>query len=341
MSVSVLSYHGCAIPFFLWVWHLSTSISAHRQQFHTTTYIFPLVIMSTFLLEKEHMRVALLFCFNLKKSAAESHRMLAEVYDDSALSEITCRLVLSVQRRQFWPEWQEAWKSDQEGWGPSIADSFGRGRYPIARNACRAIGCDSTSHFRATTFHGQGFPHGNAPSHTSKMVRSYLETFNWEVGSPGRGFGHGQMCCFAAGPNVVSVSRLSANCCIQCVFVAAWSCWLCSLMWRGPLSRLLKVYFCRVFFFWASSMKRCTLGTLCERYNFLARLWWTLLSLYAGTASIHCTVVDCCRWLSASARVLHSCFLIFDNSMNLWLRRWTWCSVYVPKHVTRWPLLKD
>ena len=37
------------------------------------------------------MREALLFCFNLKKSAAESHRMLVEAYDDNALSETTCR----------------------------------------------------------------------------------------------------------------------------------------------------------------------------------------------------------------------------------------------------------
>ena len=37
------------------------------------------------------MREALLFCFNLKKSAAESHRMLVKVYSDNALSETTCR----------------------------------------------------------------------------------------------------------------------------------------------------------------------------------------------------------------------------------------------------------
>lgn len=47
--------------------------------------------MSSFLPEKEHMREALLFCFNLKKSAAESHRMLVEAYGDSALSETSCR----------------------------------------------------------------------------------------------------------------------------------------------------------------------------------------------------------------------------------------------------------
>ena len=39
-------------------------------------------------------------------------------------------------------------KIGQESWGLSIADSFGRGRYPIAKNACWAIGCFSSSHFR-------------------------------------------------------------------------------------------------------------------------------------------------------------------------------------------------
>ena len=66
---------------------LSTLTSAHHQQFYTT-YIFSFVIMSSFLLKKKHMRETLLFCFNLKKSAAESHRMLVEVY---GLSETTCR----------------------------------------------------------------------------------------------------------------------------------------------------------------------------------------------------------------------------------------------------------
>ena len=37
------------------------------------------------------MREALLFCFNLKKSTAESHRMLVEAYGDNTLSETTCR----------------------------------------------------------------------------------------------------------------------------------------------------------------------------------------------------------------------------------------------------------
>jgi len=37
------------------------------------------------------MRKALLFYFNLKKSAAESHRMLVEAFGDNALSETMCK----------------------------------------------------------------------------------------------------------------------------------------------------------------------------------------------------------------------------------------------------------
>jgi len=46
--------------------------------------------MSSFLLKKKQMREALLFCFNLKKSAAELHRSLVEAYGDNVFSE-TCR----------------------------------------------------------------------------------------------------------------------------------------------------------------------------------------------------------------------------------------------------------
>ena len=63
-------HHVDAIPFFMSL--TSVNISAHRQQFHTT-YIFSMVIISSFWPEKHHMREALLFFLNLKKSAAESN----------------------------------------------------------------------------------------------------------------------------------------------------------------------------------------------------------------------------------------------------------------------------
>lgn len=47
--------------------------------------------MSNFVPESDDLRKALIFCFHLKKSAAESHRMLVEAYGDHALSEASCK----------------------------------------------------------------------------------------------------------------------------------------------------------------------------------------------------------------------------------------------------------
>ncbi|CAK9816496.1 Mariner Mos1 transposase [Anthophora quadrimaculata] len=40
---------------------------------------------------KPHLREALLFCFYLKKSTAEAHRMLIEAYGEACMSESSCR----------------------------------------------------------------------------------------------------------------------------------------------------------------------------------------------------------------------------------------------------------
>ncbi|GFY23747.1 mariner Mos1 transposase [Trichonephila clavipes] len=37
------------------------------------------------------LREVLIFCFNMKKSAAEAHRMLSNTYGEAAISERTCR----------------------------------------------------------------------------------------------------------------------------------------------------------------------------------------------------------------------------------------------------------
>lgn len=47
--------------------------------------------MSKFVPTKRNLREALLFCFHLKKTAAESHRLLQEAYGEHALSERSCR----------------------------------------------------------------------------------------------------------------------------------------------------------------------------------------------------------------------------------------------------------
>jgi len=47
--------------------------------------------MSSFEPNKCHLRELLIYFFNLKKSAAEAHRLLVEAYGDTALSERSCR----------------------------------------------------------------------------------------------------------------------------------------------------------------------------------------------------------------------------------------------------------
>ena len=47
--------------------------------------------MSSFEPNKRHLREVLIYFFNLKKSAAEAHRLLAEKYGKAALSERSCR----------------------------------------------------------------------------------------------------------------------------------------------------------------------------------------------------------------------------------------------------------
>jgi len=87
--------------------------------------------MSSFLVKKNHMREALLFCFNLKKSAAESHRMLVDLSDKKR--ENQPRKVEDCQLQAL---------LDEDDTQSSV------------KNACRAIG--SSSYFHTATCHGEG-----------------------------------------------------------------------------------------------------------------------------------------------------------------------------------------
>jgi len=73
--------------------HLLIIFNLYRFEFHTKTLIFTVFcrIMSNFVLTKQHLREVLIFCFNWKKSVAEAHRMLVEVYGDTAPTDKSCR----------------------------------------------------------------------------------------------------------------------------------------------------------------------------------------------------------------------------------------------------------
>ncbi|GFX00588.1 uncharacterized protein TNCV_2235951 [Trichonephila clavipes] len=47
--------------------------------------------MSTYEPKYRHLREVLIFCFNMKKSAAGAHRMLSNTYGEASISERTCR----------------------------------------------------------------------------------------------------------------------------------------------------------------------------------------------------------------------------------------------------------
>ncbi|GFV45576.1 mariner Mos1 transposase [Trichonephila clavipes] len=47
--------------------------------------------MSAYEPNSRHLREVLIFCFYMKKSAAEAHRMLSNTYGEAAISERTCR----------------------------------------------------------------------------------------------------------------------------------------------------------------------------------------------------------------------------------------------------------
>jgi len=56
-----------------------------------TLYSYFQIKMSVYEVNSRHLRELLIYFFNIKKSAAEAHRMLSDAYGEAALSERTCR----------------------------------------------------------------------------------------------------------------------------------------------------------------------------------------------------------------------------------------------------------
>jgi len=109
--------------------------------------------ISKFEPNKHYLRKALFFCFNLKKTAAESHRMLVEAYRELALSETTCK------------EWFWRFKFDDfDTNDKNVQASKKIRRYRIAsigrwrsmsniKSICRNVECYSSNHFQAFKSH--------------------------------------------------------------------------------------------------------------------------------------------------------------------------------------------
>ena len=95
-----------------------------------------------------HLREVLIFCFNMKKSAAEVHRMLSNTYGEAAISERTCREWFNASRTVILTSKREGfWRCRIGGitWARLVSKS---------RRISTVIGSDSTSHFKTPQSHG-------------------------------------------------------------------------------------------------------------------------------------------------------------------------------------------
>ena len=90
--------------------------------------------MSNFVPENVFLRGVLLHYFNMKKTAAESHRILVEVYSEHALAERTCQ------------KWFARFKSGD--FGLEDEERPGLTRPAHTRRARRIFGSHSSSHFK-------------------------------------------------------------------------------------------------------------------------------------------------------------------------------------------------
>ena len=148
--------------------------------------------MSSFVPTNNDLRTALVFCYHLKKTAAESHRMLVEAYGEHTLGKTQCF------------EWFKKYKSgnfdvSNEDRGKTLKkcvwwDQKGVIYYELLKpgetvntnrykqqmiNLNRALQEKRPDYRRRQ--HKVIFVHDNAPSHTAKRVNETIETFSWEI----------------------------------------------------------------------------------------------------------------------------------------------------------------
>ena len=89
--------------FSVWLaWHLSNIFYNLTVIKQTTSYFFIVLEMSNFVPESDDLQKALIFCFHLQKSGAESPRMLVEAYGDHAPSKATCKRWFQRFRDNEW-----------------------------------------------------------------------------------------------------------------------------------------------------------------------------------------------------------------------------------------------
>ena len=148
--------------------------------------------MSSFVPTNYDLRTALVFCYHLKKTAAESHRMLVEAYGDHALGKIKCfEWFKKFKRGNFdvknedrgkppkkWVWWYQKGVIYYELLKPGETVNTNRYQQQMI-DLNQALQEKQPDYQRRQ--HKVIFLHDNAPSHTAKRVKETIETFNWEI----------------------------------------------------------------------------------------------------------------------------------------------------------------
>ena len=148
--------------------------------------------MSSFVPTNYDLRTALVFCYHLKKTAAESHQTLVEAYGEHALGKTQCF------------EWFKKFKSgnfdlrnEDRGKPPKKCvwwDQKGVIYYELLklgetvntnRYQQQMIGFNRALQEKRPDYqrrqHKVIFLYDNAPSNIAKWVKETIETFSWEI----------------------------------------------------------------------------------------------------------------------------------------------------------------
>ena len=148
--------------------------------------------MSSFVLTNYDLRTELVFCYHIKKTAAESHRMLVEAYGEHALGKtqsfewfkkfrsgnLDVRNEDRGKPTKKFEDWDQKGVIDYELLKPG--ETVNTNRYQQQMIDLNPALQEKRPDYRRRQ-HKVIFLHDNAPSHTAKRVKEMIETFSWEI----------------------------------------------------------------------------------------------------------------------------------------------------------------
>lgn len=131
--------------------------------------------MSVYEPNSRHLREVLLFCFNMKKTAAESHCMLSSTYGEDPISERTnihgFKIMLCIWWDQLGVVYYEMLKPSETITGACYRTKLMRLNRALKDKRPQY----SERHDKVI------LQQNNARPHVTKVVKTYLETLKWEV----------------------------------------------------------------------------------------------------------------------------------------------------------------